>query len=44
MELDDFCHLLQVKRTSVGCENPMLVTHGDVSPELWLAVVILGVL
>lgn len=42
MEVDDLCHFLYAKRISIGLEKPMLVTHGVVSPELWLAVIIVG--
>ncbi|MHB8067862.1 MAG: hypothetical protein ACYDIC_08175 [Desulfobaccales bacterium] len=42
MEVDDLCHFIYAKRISIGLEKPMLVTHGVVSPELWLAVIIVG--
>lgn len=42
VEIDELCHLLCEKETSVGYGKPMLVMHGEVSPELWLAVIIVG--
>lgn len=39
MELDELCHFLCEKKTIIGLEKSMLVTHGVVSPELWLAVI-----
>lgn len=42
MELDDLFHFLYAKRISIGFEKPMLVTHGVVSPELWLAVILVA--
>jgi hypothetical protein len=39
MELDELCTFLYAKRTSIGLEKPLLVTEGMVSPELWVAVI-----
>lgn len=41
MELDELRHFLQAKKTSVGSERPMIVTHGVVSPGWWVAVIML---
>jgi transposase len=39
MEMDELCRFLYEKKTSIGFENLVLVTHGVVSPELWVAVI-----
>jgi transposase-like protein len=39
MGMDEVCRFLYEKKTSIGFENPILVTHAMVSPELWVAVI-----
>jgi hypothetical protein len=39
MEMGELCLFLYDKKTSIGFENPVLVTHAMVSPELWVAVI-----
>jgi hypothetical protein len=41
MALDELWHFLHAKKTSVGFGNPMIVTHGVVSPGCWVAVIML---
>jgi hypothetical protein len=42
MGIDELCLILNEKKISIGFEKPMLVTHGVVSPELWLAVILVA--
>ncbi|MDD2900941.1 MAG: hypothetical protein PHU44_00730 [Syntrophales bacterium] len=42
IELDDLHHLLGEKTARTAYGKPLLVMHGEVSPELWLAVIIVG--
>ena len=42
IEVEELCSLLCEKTASVAYGKPLLVMHGEVSPELWLAVIIVG--
>ncbi|MFZ5453036.1 MAG: transposase [Thermodesulfobacteriota bacterium] len=42
VDLEELCSLLCEKEHSVGYGKPMLVMHGEVSPALWLAVIMVG--
>jgi transposase-like protein len=41
MQLDEFWHFLQAKKTGLGLGKPMIVANGVVPPGWWVAVIML---